>query len=60
MTMGFKLPAARAPSGLRVGDRIDFEFRQAAGGSYEILRISPAAPAGGQGAAKRDASEARK
>jgi Cu(I)/Ag(I) efflux system membrane fusion protein len=52
MTMGFKLPADKAPSGLRVGDRIAFEFRQTADGAYEILRISPAA--------KSNASDARK
>jgi Cu(I)/Ag(I) efflux system membrane fusion protein len=60
MTMGFKLPAGKAPSGLRAGDRIVFEFRQTADGAYEILRITPAAPAGGQRKAKGTASDMRK
>ena len=44
MTMGFKLPATKA-RGLTVGDTVTFEIRQTKDGTFEIVNISPAAPA---------------
>ena len=44
MTMGFNLPANRAPKNLRVGDTVTFEIRPLPDGMYEITRISPTAP----------------
>ena len=41
MTMGFRLPADRAPKNLRVGDTVAFEVRQTPDGMYEITKISP-------------------
>ena len=45
MTMGFKLPASGMPVGVKVGDDVRFEFRQAQHGGYAITSIAPAAPA---------------
>jgi Cu(I)/Ag(I) efflux system membrane fusion protein len=41
MTMGFKLPPSGLPPGIRSGDRVMFEFRQAGEGAYEITSIAP-------------------
>ena len=43
MTMGFRLAPGSAPRGLKPGDAVDFEFREAKGGQYEIVTITPAA-----------------
>ena len=42
MTMGFKLPASGLPSGIKVGDRVDFEIRPVADGVFEIVSIARA------------------
>ncbi len=43
MTMGFKLPASGLPSGIAVGDNVDFEIRLTNDGTYQISSISKAA-----------------
>jgi membrane fusion protein, copper/silver efflux system len=43
MTMGFKPPASGMPKDLRVGDTVNFEFRQTQDGKFEITAIRPAA-----------------
>ena len=43
MTMAFKAPAAGLPKDLKVGDTVDFEFRQGADGRFEISAIAKAA-----------------
>jgi membrane fusion protein, copper/silver efflux system len=59
MTMGFKLPAEKAPKGLRVGDSVAFEIRAMPDGMYQITRISPI---GGttEGAMKKDSTTGAK
>ena len=47
MTMGFRLPAAGLPRGVKVGDRVDFSFTPAGEGEYRITRITPLAPKAG-------------
>ncbi len=51
MTMGFKPPAAGLPAGLKVGDRVRFEFTMGSEGP-QLTRVTPLAPtpqaAGGQ------------
>ena len=42
MTMGFKLPAGGIPSGIKVGDRVDFEIRPVPDGGFEIVSIAKA------------------
>ena len=42
MTMGFKPPPGGVPSGLKPGDRVDFEFRELPEGGYGITRITGA------------------
>jgi membrane fusion protein, copper/silver efflux system len=42
MTMGFKLPANGVPSGIKVGDYVDFEIKPVSGGAFEIESITPA------------------
>jgi Cu(I)/Ag(I) efflux system membrane fusion protein len=42
MTMGFRLPSGGLPAGIRVGDRVNFEIRAAADGTFEIASIAPA------------------
>jgi len=44
MTMGFRLPAGR-PKNVAPGNTVQFEFRQAADGEFEIVTMSPAAVA---------------
>ena len=41
MTMGFKPPASGLPPGIKSGDSVKFEFRQAGEGAYEITSIAP-------------------
>ena len=64
MTMGFRLPADKAPKNLRVGDTVTFEIRPMPDGLFEITRISPATPgaAGAEkgGGTKSDAMGAKK
>ena len=61
MTMGFKLPADKAPKDLRVGDSVTFEIRPIPGGVYEITKIAPSAPAqAAKGGMKSDARGAKK
>jgi membrane fusion protein, copper/silver efflux system len=43
MTMGFKAPASGMPKDLRVGQTVNFEFRQTQDGKFEITAITPAA-----------------
>jgi len=45
MTMDFKLPASGLPSGIAVGDDVDFEIRLTNDGTYQITSISKAATA---------------
>ena len=42
MTMGFKLPASGLPKHIKLGDRVDFEFRPASDGVFQIVSITPA------------------
>ena len=42
MTMAFKPPAGGLPSDLKVGDKVDFEFRQGTDGRFEISAIGKA------------------
>lgn len=59
MTMGFKLPADKAPKGLKAGDSVVFEVRQRTDGAFEISSITPSAS--GQAAkGKSGASGAKK
>lgn len=44
MTMAFRLPAGGAPKDVKVGDAVDFEFRQGNDGSYEISAIGKKKP----------------
>jgi Cu(I)/Ag(I) efflux system membrane fusion protein len=44
MTMGFKPPPTGLPKGIKVGDRVSFEFRATKDGSYELQTITPLAP----------------
>jgi membrane fusion protein, copper/silver efflux system len=44
MTMAFKAPAGGMPKDLKVGDTVDFEFRQGADGRFEISALSKAKP----------------
>ena len=45
MTMGFNLPAQGLPGNIAIGDMVTFEIRETGGGLFEIVRISPTAPA---------------
>ncbi len=47
MTMEFKVTDPAVRSGLRKGDRIRFEFREAGPGEWQILRSSPAGASSG-------------
>ena len=40
MTMGFKLPASGLPPGIKIGDRVHFEFRAASDGSFGLTSIA--------------------
>ena len=42
MTMGFKLPAGGLSRRIKVGERVDFEFKPVAEGEFEIVSIVPA------------------
>jgi Cu(I)/Ag(I) efflux system membrane fusion protein len=42
MTMGFKLPAAGPPPGVKAGDTVTFEFRPTNEGTFVITSIAPA------------------
>jgi len=42
MTMGFRLPATGLPQGIAVGNRVNFEIRQAKDGTFQITSIAPA------------------
>jgi Cu(I)/Ag(I) efflux system membrane fusion protein len=44
MTMAFKLPASGLPKDLKVGDTVDFEFRQGSDGRFQISTIAKAKP----------------
>ena len=44
MTMAFKAPAVGLPKDLKVGDTVDFEFRQGSDGRFEISAIARAKP----------------
>ena len=44
MTMAFKAPASGMPRDLKVGDKVDFEFRQGSDGRFEISAIARAKP----------------
>ena len=59
MTMGFKLPAEKAPKDLRVGDSVTFEIRAMPDGMYEITRITRIGEAAA-GAMKKDAATGAK
>lgn len=59
MTMDFKLPSGGLPSEIKIGDSVQFDFRQAMDGEFELIRIVPTSPAtsghtkhGGSGAKK--------
>ena len=41
MTMDFKLPKAGAPSAVREGAMVDFDFKATPSGEYEITAIAP-------------------
>ena len=43
MTMAFKAPPSGLPRDVKVGDRVDFEFRQGNDGRFEISAIARAA-----------------
>ena len=43
MTMGFRLPSGGVPKGIKPGDPIEFEFRQASDGQYEIVTMRKSA-----------------
>jgi Cu(I)/Ag(I) efflux system membrane fusion protein len=43
MTMAFMAPASGLPRGIRAGDHVQFEFRQAGEGVYEITSIAAGA-----------------
>lgn len=43
MTMAFKAPPNGMPKDVKVGDTVEFEFRQGAGGGFEISSIGKAA-----------------
>lgn len=45
MTMGFKPPPDGAPKNIAVGDAVAFEIRAAKDGMFEIVTMSPIAPA---------------
>ena len=55
MTMGFRLPANKAPMDLRTGDTVSFEIRQGKDGAFEITSISRIAPPKPKAGAKADA-----
>jgi Cu(I)/Ag(I) efflux system membrane fusion protein len=55
MTMGFRLPAGQ-PKNIAKGSTVQFEFRQASDGEFEIVTIKPAAP--GARAAAPDSDKA--
>lgn len=42
MTMAFKAPSGGLPPGVKVGDAVNFEFRQGADGRFEISQIARA------------------
>jgi Cu(I)/Ag(I) efflux system membrane fusion protein len=42
MTMAFRLPPGRLPKDVKVGDDVQFEFRQGADGRFEISSIGKA------------------
>ena len=42
MTMAFRLPPGRLPKDVKVGDEVQFEFRQGADGRFEISSIGKA------------------
>jgi membrane fusion protein, copper/silver efflux system len=44
MTMAFRMPATGVPKDLKVGDKVDFEFRQGSDGRFEISAIAKAKP----------------
>lgn len=61
MTMGFKLPADKAPKDLKAGDTVSFKIRQTKEGAFEITKIAPIAPGQStKGAMKNDAMGAKK
>ncbi len=39
MTMGFRMPSGSAPPGIKSGDLVQFEFRRASDGQYEIVTV---------------------
>lgn len=45
MTMGFKPPRTGLPGTIRVGDKVSFDIQANDDGSYQIVRIAPAAGA---------------
>ena len=48
MTMSFKAPAGGLPAGIKVGDRVSFEFSATPKGEFELSAIKPLAPAAPQ------------
>jgi Cu(I)/Ag(I) efflux system membrane fusion protein len=48
MTMGFAPPAGGLPQDVKVGDTVQFEFRKAGKGGFEIVAIVRTASGGGQ------------
>ena len=44
MTMAFKLPPGGLPKDVKVGDTVDFEFRQGSDGRFEISAMAKAKP----------------
>ena len=59
MTMDFKLPPGGLPSEIKIGDSVQFDFRQAMDGEFELIRIVPTSPAT-TGHAKHGGSGAKK
>ena len=39
MTMGFKLSASGLPKSIKIGERVDFEFKTISEGEFEIVSI---------------------
>jgi len=60
MTMGFRLPAGKAPKDLRVGDTVAFEVRQSKDGMYEITSISRLPPPASKSGTKGDSMGLKK
>jgi len=48
MTMGFSAPAGAPPQDVQVGDTVEFEFRKAGKGGFEIVTIARTASGGGK------------